>query len=131
MSDPDRSHLIAAVAARLKIRLDEDDPAFVIIELNRLILGEIVKDALHALCERVPAPNGESPKTPSGPVATPAPSAGDIAHLVSGHLFAKWANQRPTDKAALFWAITAAFASGIICILAGYALGRSGASLFA
>jgi len=36
----DRTKMVAAIAARLKVRLDEDDPAFVLVELNRLALEE-------------------------------------------------------------------------------------------
>jgi len=46
MADVDRARLIAAIATRLQIRLDEDDPAFVIVELNRLILDQAVRDVL-------------------------------------------------------------------------------------
>jgi hypothetical protein len=46
MSDDGRTRLIGAIAARLKIRLDEDDPAFVQVELTRLVLDQILGDAI-------------------------------------------------------------------------------------
>jgi hypothetical protein len=46
MTDIDKSRLIAAIATRLKIRLDENDPAFVLVELNRLVLDQAVQDVL-------------------------------------------------------------------------------------
>ena len=36
----DRARMVALVTERLKVRLDEDDPAFVLVELNRLALEE-------------------------------------------------------------------------------------------
>lgn len=42
----DKGKMIAAVVERLKIRLDEDDPAFVLVELNRLALEETVAQLL-------------------------------------------------------------------------------------
>lgn len=45
LNDETLSRLIGAVAARLKIRLDEADPAFVIVEINRLILAQVLRDA--------------------------------------------------------------------------------------
>jgi len=35
--------MIAAIVERLKVRLDEDDPAFVLVELNKLALEEAAK----------------------------------------------------------------------------------------
>ena len=32
--------MVAAIVERLKVRLDEDDPAFVLVELNKLALEE-------------------------------------------------------------------------------------------
>ncbi len=46
MSQIDKTQLIAAIAARLKVRLDERDPAFILVELNRLVLEEAVACAL-------------------------------------------------------------------------------------
>lgn len=36
----DRKRMVAEVAAKLQIRLDEDDPAFVLVELNKFALEE-------------------------------------------------------------------------------------------
>jgi len=46
MTEADQIRLIAAVATRLRIRLDADDPAFVLVELNRLILDQTVRDVV-------------------------------------------------------------------------------------
>lgn len=46
MSNIDKSRLIAAVAARLKIRLDKNDPAFVLVELNPPVLNQTVRDLI-------------------------------------------------------------------------------------
>ena len=54
MNDLDKSRLIATIAARLKIRLDEDDPAFVLVELNRLVLDQTVRDAMRRVRELGP-----------------------------------------------------------------------------
>ena len=62
MTDLEKSRLIAAIAARLKIRLDENDPAFVLVELNRLVLDQTVRDALRRVREFGPIrppPRGE------------------------------------------------------------------------
>ena len=62
MTDLEKSRLIAAIAARLKIRLDENDPAFVLVELNRLVLDQTVRDALRRVRELGPIrpkPRGE------------------------------------------------------------------------
>jgi len=40
----DKGKMIAAIVERLKIRLDEDDPAFILVELNKLALEESVKN---------------------------------------------------------------------------------------
>jgi len=36
----DKGKMVAAIVERLKVRLDEDDPAFVLVELNKLALEE-------------------------------------------------------------------------------------------
>ena len=48
--------MVALVAERLKVRIDEDDPAFVLVELNRLALEETARavvDQLQALPDRI------------------------------------------------------------------------------
>jgi hypothetical protein len=45
----DKRKMIGAIAERLGIRLDENDPAFVLVELNRLALEEAGRDAATAL----------------------------------------------------------------------------------
>lgn len=42
----DRGKLVAAVVERLNVRLDQDDPAFVLVELNRLALAETAQAAV-------------------------------------------------------------------------------------
>ncbi len=41
--------MIAAVIERLKVRLDEDDPAFILVELNKLALEETAKALVNEL----------------------------------------------------------------------------------
>lgn len=45
----DRGKLVAAVVERLNVRLDQDDPAFVLVELNRLALEETAKTVVQEL----------------------------------------------------------------------------------
>lgn len=40
----DKAKLIAAIVERHKVRLDEDDPAFILVDLNQIVLNEAVKD---------------------------------------------------------------------------------------
>lgn len=47
--------MVAIVAERLKIRLDEDDPAFVLVELNRLALEETAAAVVDELSGFAPA----------------------------------------------------------------------------
>jgi|SRR5450631_1571805 hypothetical protein len=46
MNDIDKSRLIGEIATRLKVRLDENDPAFLLVELNRMILDQVVRDVV-------------------------------------------------------------------------------------
>jgi hypothetical protein len=60
MSNIAKSRLISEIAARLQIRLDEDDPAFVIVELNRMILDQAVRTVFQTMRERKFAATGAS-----------------------------------------------------------------------
>ena len=51
MTDEKRARLIATVAESLNIRIDEDDPGFVIVELNKLILDQSIRQILQAISE--------------------------------------------------------------------------------
>jgi capsular polysaccharide biosynthesis protein len=51
MTDIKTSQLIDAIYAKLKIRLGENDPAFVLVELNRLILTQAIREALNIVKE--------------------------------------------------------------------------------
>ena len=45
----DKGKMIAAIVERLKVRLDEDDPAFVLVELNRLALEQTARTVVEQL----------------------------------------------------------------------------------
>ncbi|MCX8016898.1 MAG: hypothetical protein N2690_03185 [Rhodocyclaceae bacterium] len=45
----DKGKMIAAIVERMKVRLDEDDPAFVLVELNRLALEATAKAVVDQL----------------------------------------------------------------------------------
>ena len=51
MTDIKTSQLVDAIYAKLKIRLGENDPAFVLVELNRLILTQAIREALNIVRE--------------------------------------------------------------------------------
>lgn len=53
-SEVDRGKMVAAIVERMKVRLDEDDPAFVLIELNKLAL-ESTANAIVDQLEPIPA----------------------------------------------------------------------------
>ena len=113
MTDLEKSQLIAAIAARLKIRLDENDPAFVLVELNRLVLDETVRDALQRLRELGPIrprPRGEE-------------FAKEFADLVAQSVVAKFS--RPPGTPVWVWAaaLVCAFTVTLFALAAGYELG--------
>ena len=108
MTDLDKSRLIAAIAARLKIRLDEDDPAFVLVELNRLVLDQTVRDALQRVRQLGavrPQPRGEE-------------FAREFADLVAQSVVAKLPKpEAPARKAPKALAWTAALGSVLAVFL--------------
>ena len=116
MIDADKTRLIAAVAARLKIRLDENDPAFVIVELNRLVLEQTVRDALQRVREFGPALQRRP-----GDQAT-----ADFAALVAQRVVAKLAEAEkrtsgPATESA--YVRTAALACTLVLMLFAATLG--------
>jgi hypothetical protein len=110
MNDIDKSQLIAAVATRLKVRLDENDPAFLLVELNRMILDQAVRDVL------------EESRRHISRIAREAPDpawAEHFARLVAKHLAATpGPAQGPAPPAPVWPTIFAlavtAFASGCL-----------------
>jgi len=56
----DRSKLIAALVERLEVKIDQDDPAFVLVELNALVFEELVQPLLDRLDEVADSVSGLS-----------------------------------------------------------------------
>lgn len=84
MVDDYRARMTAAVAARLNILLDEDDPAFVIVELNRLMLEQAIRELLQAFrAMETRLANFPPPAPPVG-----AAFAEDIAKSISASVLA-------------------------------------------
>jgi len=86
MVDDNRARLIAAIASRMKILIDEDDPAFVIVELNRLMMDQAIRDLIQTLR----AMEGRISNLPTQAIFT-TPSFTDsiaksISHSVITHL---------------------------------------------
>ena len=119
MNDLDKSRLIATIAARLKIRLDEDDPAFVLVELNRLVLDQTVRDALQRVRELWPL---RAQPSRSEEFAT------EFAALVAQNVVAKLPKAEPPARSGpnLFaWAATlgSVLAVTLFAMAVGYQLG--------
>ena len=113
MTDLEKSRLIAAIAARLKIRLDEDDPAFVLVELNRLVLDQTVRDALQRVRDL-------------GPIRSPSNGeelAKEFAAFVAQSVVTKLS--RPPGTQVWVWAaaLVCAFTVTLFALAAGYELG--------
>ena len=141
MTEIDKSRLIAAVAARLKIRLDENDPAFVLVELNRLILDQTVRDVLEKVRDIESRLTTSPGRDPQAAEKFAALIADRLAKDVSPKATAPPGAQRKeaavhtapnfTSAAASAWAVALAcalfLAPGAFWI--GYRLGLAHASL--
>jgi hypothetical protein len=54
MNEAEKDYVIAALAVRAKVRIDKNDPAFILVELSRIVLEQFMKDAVQNLKELVP-----------------------------------------------------------------------------
>jgi len=120
MTEAEKTRLIASIAARLKVRLDEDDPAFVLVELNRLVLEQTVRDALQRVRELGPVPQrGVSDQAKS-----------DFAALVAQSVVAKLADAEKRNRglaigSAYAWTTALAYTLSLMlfALTLGYLLG--------
>jgi hypothetical protein len=120
MTAEEKSRLIAAIAVSLKIRLDEDDPAFVVVELNRLILEQTIRSAIRQIQGVRPSPQAKCE----------APAAAEIARLVAGELGARSTQQANASGSATIWFRVTALSTALAVLILAYLLGRSGIPLF-
>jgi hypothetical protein len=54
MNEAEKDYVIAALAVRAKVRIDKNDPAFILVELSRIVLDQFMRDAVRNLKDLVP-----------------------------------------------------------------------------
>jgi hypothetical protein len=54
MNEAEKDYVIAALAVRAKVRIDKNDPAFILVELNHIVLELFMAKAVQKLKEIVP-----------------------------------------------------------------------------
>ena len=121
MNEADKSRLITAIFARLKIRLGENDPAFVLVELNSLILEQTIRTSLQRIAELEARLSRQ---------ADPAIAAEEIATLVVERLAKvptpNQAVAKPRPRLSAFaWiaAFTSAVAVALVALTVSFELG--------
>ena len=132
----DRRRLIGEVAARHGIRLDEDDPALVLVTLTELMLleakEEFSESARRATADFLDAADGVQSRVGSGIAMAIRKEIADARKVLAADLRAANVRagelvsqvHRAHEKPVRYMWVTVGLLAGLLMFLAGYAAGR-------